>query len=133
MSRHRVDIEGLSPEEILAFTESDLQDLVLCDSPLVFRAGSADVLGQFHIANSVLVVELAQIDGGGEGVLPTLWLLSEHYAKARGLAQVEWIVHAVRCEKPNLKLRRILVRRGFSVEHVEGSGEVYRLLTDLVT
>jgi hypothetical protein len=33
-------------------------------------------------------------------------------AASRALLGVEWIVHAVSCAKPNLKLRRVLERRG---------------------
>ena len=70
-------------------------------------------------------MELAQIQGGGEVVLPTLAALAEKYAKSRGLEKVEWIVHAVNCAKPNLKLRRALERRGFMIEDVPGFGAVY--------
>jgi hypothetical protein len=45
---------------------------VLSGRPIVFRAGSAEILGEFKIKGESLMVELAQIDGGGEGVLPTL-------------------------------------------------------------
>ena len=128
MKRRRVEIEGLTPDEILGMANSTVEELVLCDRPLVFHVGSAEILGQFRVNDSRLVVELAHIDGGGEGVLPILWNLSERYAQARGVAEVEWIVHAVHCAKPNQKLRRVLVRRGFTVEHVAGSGDVYRSL-----
>lgn len=74
------------------------------------------MLGQFQVKEARLVVELAQIDGGGEGILQTLWHLSEHYARSRGLDSVEWIVHAVHCARPNLKLRRVL-ELGISKRH----------------
>jgi hypothetical protein len=77
------------------------------------------------------VVELAQIEGGGEGVLISLVSLAKHYAALRQLSGVEWIVHAVSCAKPNLKLRRVLERRGFVIENVEGVGEAYHLFEAL--
>ena len=40
---------------------------------------------------------------------------------------VEWIIHAVTCAKPNLKLRRVLGRRGFVVKNVDGVDEAYYL------
>jgi len=46
----------------------------------------------------------------------------------RGVAEIEWLVHAVRCAHPNLKLRRVLNRRGFAVQMVPGIGDVYRLV-----
>ena len=127
MSRE-ITIEGYSPEEILSLPQEEIDVLVFCDEPLVFRAGTAQILGQFHIKYDTLVVELAQIEGGGEGVLPILWSLSERYAQRRGLHLVEWIVHAVTCAKPNMKLRRILELKGFVVEDVPGVGEAYRLI-----
>lgn len=73
------------------------------------------------------VVELGHIDGGGEGVLRTLKVLAHQYAAQRGLHRIEWLVHAVHCPRPNLKLRRVLERCGFRVERVADAGEVYRL------
>lgn len=95
--------------------------------PLVFRAGSAIILGSFKIAWDRLVIELAQIEGGGEGVLVSLDSLAKRYAKLRDLSGVEWIVHAVSCAKPNLKFRRVLEHRGFIVKEIEGIGEAYHL------
>jgi hypothetical protein len=51
--------------------------------------------------------------------------LTRRYAAQHGLSGVEWIVHAVSCAKPNLKLRRVLERRGFVVKQVAGVGEAY--------
>jgi hypothetical protein len=121
-------VEGYSPEELLALPAEDLDSLILIDTPVVFRVGSAEILGQFRLKPDTLVMELAQIDGGGEGVLPALWLLAERYARQRNLSQVEWLVHAIYCAKPNLKLRRILQRRGFVIEELPETGEVYRLV-----
>src|SRR6185436_12205897 len=101
----RVRVEGYTPEEILALPDADIEALVLTDEPLVLQAGSARILGQFRIREDRLVLELAQIEGGGEGALPTLWILAERYARRRGLEAVEWVVHAVHCAEPNLRLR----------------------------
>jgi len=43
------------------------------------------------------------------------------------IVSIEGIVHAVSCAKPNLKLRRVLERRGFVVEKIDGVGEAYHL------
>jgi len=61
----------------------------------------------------------------------SLGSLATRYAKLHGLVAVEWIVHAVNCAKPNLKLRRVLERRGFKVENVEGIGQAYRFLDSI--
>jgi hypothetical protein len=120
-------IEGYTSEEILALSNAELDGIVLRDEPLVFRAGSASMLGKFRVEERVLVMELAHIDGGGEGALPALASLARRYATREGLDAIEWRVHAVHCGKPNLKLRRVLERRGFQVRNVAGVGECYFL------
>jgi hypothetical protein len=129
MSKGRiVTIEGLTPEQLLARPREELNALVLSGKPLVFRVGTAEVLGSFRVADGMLVLELAHIDGGGEGVLPTLAVLAERYAQREGLRALEWRVHAVNCARPNPKLRRVLERRGFQVTEVPGCGPCYRLV-----
>jgi hypothetical protein len=98
---------------------------------LVFKAGNANLLGRFQVENNALIMELAHIDGGGEGALPTIAALAKRYAAREALSHIEWRVHAVNCAKPNLKLRRVLERRGFSVRHVEGVGECYWFVQNL--
>src|ERR1044072_6995747 len=98
-----IDIEGYTPDEILGLPDEHLDAFVLSGESLVFRAGSAEVLGEFKIRGGSLLVELAQIDGGGEGVLPALTSLAHKYAQRRGLEKVEWVVHALHCAKPNPK------------------------------
>ena len=98
---------------------------VLSDEAVVFKAGSANLLGRFSVAGKVLHMELAHVDGGGEGALPKLAALAQRFARREGLTHIEWRVHAVHCAKPNLKLRRVLVRRGFTVRLVDGVGECY--------
>jgi len=121
----QVNIEGYTPDEILSLPDEQLDGFVLAGEPLVFRAGSAEILGEFKIRGGSLLVELAQIDGGGEGVLPVLTSLAHRYAQRRGLEKVEWVVHALNCAKPNPKLRRVMERRGFVVTDVEGVGKAY--------
>ena len=124
-------IEGYTPDEILNLSDEEVEAFAFTDAPLVLRAGSARVLGQFRLSSERLTVELAQIEGGGEGVLPTLWVLAERLARRRGMTEVEWIVHAINCAKPNLKLRRVLERRGFTIQNVPGVGEAFYQLHSL--
>jgi hypothetical protein len=120
-------IEGFSTEEILALPQAQLDALVLTGKPLVFRAGSAEVLGEFRVLDSVLSVDLAHIDGGGEGALPAIAVLVRRYAASRRLERVDWLVRATNCARPNPKLKRVLLRRGFEVRDVAGRGECYFL------
>lgn len=94
--------------------------------PVTFRVGSAEVLGSFAVEPGLLVVELAHIDGGGEGVLIEIWSLAARLAGAWGLAEVQWRVHAVTCAAPNPRLRAALERRGFTVAE-RPTGPVYEL------
>ena len=104
--------------------------LVLTGRPIIFRAGSASGLDEFRRDEGRLIIELAQVDGGGEGVLVSLGSLAKRFARLHGIDAVEWIVHAVTCAKPNLKLRRVLDRRGFVVRTVEGIEEAYYFLDE---
>ncbi len=121
-------IEGFSGAEILRLPEEQIEALVLTGRPVVFKVGSATILGEFRHDRRRLIVELAQIEGGGEGVLVLLRSLARRYAQLHGIDAVEWIVHAVNCAKPNLKLRRILDRRGFSLREIPGTGQAYHSL-----
>jgi hypothetical protein len=121
-------IEGMSAQELLSLPTAELDALLLGPERIVFSVGTAEVLGSFRVQKHSLTVELGHIDGGGEGVLRALYLMATRFAKDRGLLQVEWLVHAVSCPRPNPKLRRVLEKRGFSVEDVPGTGRVYRLL-----
>ncbi|HEU0179940.1 MAG TPA: hypothetical protein VFV58_37375 [Blastocatellia bacterium] len=76
-------------------------------------------------------LELAHIEGGGEGALPTIAALAEKYAWQNNLMAVEWIVHAVDCANPNPKLRRVLEQRGFQIQDVPGYGRTFYLRKDL--
>lgn len=121
----QVLLEGYTVDEVLALPKDELQAIALSDEPIVFKAGSANLLGRFKVEGDTLVMELAHVDGGGEGALPTLAALASRYAVLEKLAFIEWRVHAVHCGKPNLKLRRVLERRGFAVRTLPGVGECY--------
>ena len=121
-------IEGYTPSEILTIADEDLDLFVFTASPVVFRAGSAEVLGQFEVRGDRMIVDLAHIDGGGEGLLPTIAMLVNRVAERRRLAEIEWLVRAVNCASPNPKLRRVLDRRGFAVVTDTSLGELYRLV-----
>ncbi len=119
-------IEGFSADELLAFPRERLRELLDIGRPIVFRAGSATVLAEAHVVARRLVIDLAHIDGGGEGVLPTLWRFGQAYARAEELAEIEWLVHATRCAKPNPRLPSVLTRMGFQIEDLPDRGLVYR-------
>ncbi len=119
-------IDGYTADEILGLSNEDLRAIALSDDPIVFKAGSASLLGRFKVEDGTLRIELAHVDGGGEGALPALAALARRYALREGLTSIDWRVHAVHCARPNLKLRRILERRGFVVKEVEGIGECYQ-------
>jgi len=123
--REQITIEGYSPAEILLLPDEQLDAFVFCDAPVTLHIGSATILGAFSKTKTALVVELAHIDGGGEGVLLVLWTLVRRYAVMKGLKQTEWIVHALDCAHPNLKLQRVLQRKGFVIEDVPGKGRAY--------
>ena len=120
-----VRVEGYTLDAFLALPREDLSGLVFRDGPIVFTMGSAQILGQFKVEAGTLFVELGHIDGGGEGALPALASLANRFALSEQLDAIEWRVHAVHCAKPNLKLRRVLERRGFVVTDISGVGECY--------
>ena len=68
--------EGFTEAELLSLPSETVEGLVLLGEPIVFRAGSATILGSFKTNGNALVIELAQIDGGGEGVLTSLGSLA---------------------------------------------------------
>lgn len=125
MASDKIKFEGFSAEELLSRPDEEIDQLVLCDEALVFNVGSAQILGKFKIVNRLLILELAQIDGGGEGVLPAIASLSQGIAKKRDLTGVDWLVHAVTCADPNPKLKRVLERKGFKIKEIENVGKVY--------
>ena len=127
----KINIEGFEPDEVLRMSDEEVDQLILIGWPIVFHAGSAQILGEFKLEDGALIIELAQIDGGGEGVLSLLSALSRKYALKRGLNRIEWVVHALNCAEPNLKLRRVMERRGFKVKDVPGKGPAYRYVDEV--
>ena len=123
-----LQIEGYTAGELLELPDREIDQLVFVAEPIIIRAGSAEILGSFKKLDDRLVLELAHIDGGGEGVLPALSSLAASFARKRGLRTLEWVVHAVSCAKPNLKLRRVLERRGFKLAQVPGVGDAYHCI-----
>lgn len=130
-SSSTVKIEGYTADELLALADDDFHRWVFCGEPVVLRIGSAEILGEFRLNRGSLTLELAQIEGGGEGALPLLAAVAERYGRAHNLREIQWVVHAVNCAKPNLKLRRVLERRGFKVREVPGGGVAYCLTRTL--
>jgi len=120
-----LNIEGESLKEILAWPEHYFDELVIIDDPIVINIGSAEVLGQFAVKDGELIVELAQIDGGGEGVLPAIARIAKRVAKIKSLNSIICIVHAINCAEPNLKLRAHLEKTGFEIESVPDKGIAY--------
>lgn len=121
----KIRFEGYTANELLNLPPEEFDEFVFCGDPIVVNVGTSTVLGKFSKAEDRLVLELAQIDGGGEGILPALNSLSRAVAMSRQLGSVEWRVHALNCANPNLKLRRVLERRGFEIRDIEGTGLVY--------
>lgn len=121
----KISIEGESINEILEWPEEYFDEFILIDKPMVFTIGSAEVLGQFALSDSELIVELAQIDGGGEGVLPTITKIAKHIARIKEKRKISCIVHAIDCAKPNLKLRAHLEKTGFTIVNLPRKGKAY--------
>ncbi|UTW55981.1 hypothetical protein [Kordiimonas sp. SCSIO 12610] len=120
-----IEIEGAMLDEILKWPEEIYDALVLIDRPIVVKVGTAEVLGQFVIESNSLVIELAQIDGGGEGVLPAINRIARRIAGLKKVDYIDCIVHAVNCVDPNLKLRSHLLKTGFQIRDLPHKGEAY--------
>ena len=67
MKQREILFDGLSQDEILRLPIREIEEFILIGKPIVFRAGTASILGSFKLADNRLIIELAQIDGGGEG------------------------------------------------------------------
>src|SRR5262249_50572773 len=57
--------------------------------------------------------------------------MAEHYARARGLTKLEWLVRATACTRPNPRLRPVLERMGFEVKSLPDRGQCYWRLVRL--
>ncbi len=122
----KVLIEGISVDELSAWPIEQLRQLLSLGRPIVFSAGTATVLAEVRREEETLVVELAHIDGGGEGVLPTLWRFGQWFARQENVKQIDWRVHATRCANPNPRLPGVLGKMGFAIEELPVVGAVYR-------
>jgi len=132
-SRHRrlhitvMEIDGLSLEAVKALPTEDLEELLAFGRPITFRMGTATVLAEFNRADEELAVNLAHIDGGGEGVVVSLWKLIARYARERGYKSIRWNVHALTCANPNPRLQGFLRNQGFEEANSEAYGRVLAL------
>jgi len=82
----RILIEGMTVDEMLTLPDEYIATLVAA-GPFVFKAGSAEILGQIRLRPDSLMIELAQIDGGGEGVLPVLLATRRTICTATGIGR----------------------------------------------
>lgn len=127
-ARNQIRFDGLTPEDILDMPGDEFDGLIANGEPISFRAGPAEILAQISQTEDAIRIDLVHIEGGGEGVLPALTSLAIRFARKRRLKEIEWRVDAVSCVRPNLKLRRVLERRGFEITSVLGIGLVYFLV-----
>jgi hypothetical protein len=120
--RPRITLHGFTTDDLLALPRVEFEALVFCGEPLVFRTGTAEVLGQLDVSGDTVVVDILAIDRGGEALLPSLARLVRRYARQAGLAAIAWRFHAAARPRPSRKLLRVLQRRRFQVQHVPGIG-----------
>ena len=126
-----MDIEGVSLKTLRALPRDEQDALLAFGRPITFRIGTATVLAEFNPDGDALTVNLAHVDGGGEGVLVVIWKAVEAYAADRTYALLTWNVHALTCVRPNPRLRVFLARRGFiEVDHAK-YGPVFTLRQSL--
>ena len=125
--QNKVLIEGFEEEELLEWSKSEeFQALIFTKEPVIFKAGTSEILGQFDRSESELFIVFSHIEGGGEGVLIKLMNLFRKFARENKLTRINWIVHAVDCPKPNPKLPRILEMKGFTIGIDPQDGAVYK-------
>ena len=126
MATEQIMIEGMPADELLRWPIEQLRSLLDLGRPIVFRAGTATVLAQVKITDRRLTIDLAHIDGGGEGVLPMLWRFGQRYADLENVLTIEWLVHAAHCATPSVRLSQLLLKMAFKIEKLAERGEVYR-------
>ncbi len=122
-----MEIEGLTIDALKALAPDDLDELLAFGRPITFRMGTATILAEFNRSDNELHVNLAHVDGGGEGVLVSLWKLIAIYAKDRKYRSILWNVHALTCANPNPRLQRFLRDQGFEESSSEMHGRVLAL------
>ncbi len=108
-----MNIEGATFSELREMPLEDVDALLRFGDPITFRMGTASILAEFNRLDDELQVNLAHIDGGGEGVLVRLWKLIETYARQREYNAIAWSVHALTCAEPNPRLQEFLQAKGF--------------------
>lgn len=119
-------IEGYSTEELSNLIGSnEFEELIFSNKPVVVNAGSAEILAQFHKEDNELHIDLAHIDGGGEGVLVSINSLAKKYALNKKITVINWYVNATNCANPNPKLQRILKLKKYEVQTFPGKGSVF--------
>lgn len=126
-----MNIEGLTVDELKALPPQDIDALLAFGRPITFRMGTATILAEFNKEGSDLLVNLAHIDDGGEGVLVLLWKLIETYAKERDCESIRWNVHALTCANPNPRLQQFLRKYGFTETQNDMHGRVLSLTRNL--
>jgi hypothetical protein len=97
--RREVLFEGLREDEILNLPKEAIAELVLIGAPLVFRVGSAVLLGSFKVEAGRLVIELAQIEGAAKAC----WCHSPHSLDDMPRCMVCRVLNGshMRCLAPN--------------------------------
>lgn len=129
---NQILIDGMNEEELIRLSRSkEIQDLIFADIPVVFKAGTSDILGQFRKTEDELLITLSQIIGGGEGILIKIMNLFRRFAKENNYQKITWKVHAVDCPKPNPKLKKILELKGFEIVIDEIDGQIYQKIEQL--
>ena len=123
----RLDIEGLSLQDLKSLPKEEVDSLLAFGRPITFRIGSANVLAEFNRLGDTLEVNLAHIDGGGEGVLVVLWKAVEAYAAEREFSAIQWNVYALTCAHPNPRLQRFLRAKGFAETEHPARGWIFAL------
>jgi hypothetical protein len=126
-----IRIEGLSLAELRSMAPEDQDILVPFGRALAFHIGTATILAEFLERDGGLVVNLAHIDGGGEGVLLPLWKTILGWARQRGRPFVRWNVFAATCAEPNPRLLAFLKSHEFDeVDDLE-HGRIFTRTTRL--
>lgn len=125
-------IDGMTIDELRSLSDEEIDQFVFCKRPITFQIGSAEILGEFRKHGQGMEIELAHIDGGGEGALPLIWKLASDYATSQKHSDLDWYVHAVNCANPNPKLRRVLERKGFQIIEKDGV-DVFHLHQKVIT
>ena len=126
-------IEGFNDDEIKELLKTDdFIDIVFSDAPIIFKAGTSEILGQFTKEDDRLRILFSHITGGGEGVLIKLMNLFREFCKDNDIKEIIWTVHAVDCPRPNIKLPGLLERKGFKIVNDPIDGSVYRKQEEII-